>query len=117
MCECASTSAGMTVLPVRSTRAAPGGANLAASAHASEPAVLDEERGVLDRRVAVADDEARPLVEGDARSGCLLGACLTEPDDGEQAGDGNCRIAHPCERLPLLRRYVPFDDGHDEAGA
>ena len=68
--------------------------NFTASSHASESRVLDEERGALDRRVAVADDEARPLVEGGARRGWLLGACLSEPDEGKQAGDGDQESTH-----------------------
>ena len=72
----------MTVLPDQVDASGAGRRlNLTAPSNASEPRVLDEERGALNRRIAVADDEARAFVEGGARSGWLLGACLSEPDE------------------------------------
>ena len=59
MCEWASISAGITVLPVKSTRAAPAGAcNSPLRSDAGEAVVLDQKRGVLDGCAAITGDEA-----------------------------------------------------------
>ena len=55
----------MTVLPVRSDADGAGrNRHLAAPAHLSEAGILDNERGVLDGRAAVAGDEACSFEHG-----------------------------------------------------
>ena len=58
------TIAGMTVLPVRSTWVAPAGAVIAPFLPTSgDPAVLDDERAVFDRRAFVADDQPGAFIQ------------------------------------------------------
>ena len=54
--------AGMTVFPVKSTRAAHlGGPNLPRPAYARKFPVFNDERGVFDGRTSIADYKARAL--------------------------------------------------------
>src|SRR5215831_4290726 len=45
--------------------------NLTAPAHLRETVVFNEESGVLDRRAAVASDQSRAFIDGNACSTCL----------------------------------------------
>ena len=54
-----STMAGITVLPARLTRVAPAGLHVARPADLRDARAVHDERRVLDRRAAVADDDAR----------------------------------------------------------
>ena len=59
-------SIGITVLPARLTRVAPAARSRRRPAGRDDPRAVDEERGVVDRCAAVANDEARAFERGDA---------------------------------------------------
>ena len=82
---CVSISIGITVLPARLTRVAPAGTRTSAARPAcDDPRAVHDERRVLDRRAAVADDEPRAFERGDAGLGAR-----GRSEDGKDT-KGNC---------------------------
>ncbi len=92
MWECASISAGITVLPREVDAGGAGGPrDVTSSPDAREAAVLDEKRGALDRRAAVTGNETRAFVKNGIRLRHLRVGVLYRRDRGEREVDsGEC---------------------------
>ena len=79
--------AGITVLPARSIRRRAGRRrDVAAPADARDGAALDQERGVLDRRAAVAGNDARAFEQRSARAQAAR-RTRREDEEGERRDD------------------------------